>query len=69
MKLPIEANPEILGGTPVIKGTRVPVATLFDYLMDGFDLEEFLEYFPTVKREDALKILDHSKTEALTTAA
>ena len=69
MKLPVEVNPEILGGTPVIAGTRVPVATLFDYLMDGFDLEEFLEYFPTVKRGDVLRILDHSKAEALTAAA
>ena len=42
MKLPIEVDPEILAGTPVIANTRVPVATLFDYLMDGFDLEEFL---------------------------
>jgi uncharacterized protein (DUF433 family) len=69
MKMPIEVDPEILGGTPVIAGTRVPVATLFDYLIDGFDLEEFLEYFPTVKRDDAIQILAHSKSEALTSAA
>jgi uncharacterized protein (DUF433 family) len=67
--LPVVVDPEILGGTPVIAGTRVPVGTLFDCLMDGFDLDEFLEHFPTVKREDALRILDHSKSEALTAAA
>ena len=44
-------DPEVLGGTPVFKGTRVPVATLFDYLEDDYSLEEFLECFPTVSRE------------------
>jgi uncharacterized protein (DUF433 family) len=57
-------DPEVLGGTPVFKGTRVPVATLFDYLEDDYSLEEFLEYFPTVSREVATRILEQSK-EAL----
>jgi uncharacterized protein (DUF433 family) len=61
-------NPNIMGGTPVIRGTRVPVSTLFDYLMDGLTLEEFLDHFPTVQKADALAILEHSRYEALETA-
>ena len=63
--LPIEVDPEIMSGAPVFAGTRVPVESLFDYLINGSSLEEFLECFPTVKREDALLILSHSKREAL----
>jgi len=46
-----------LGGTPVFKGTRVPVSTLFDYLAAGDPLEGFLDDFPTVKRKQAVAIL------------
>jgi uncharacterized protein (DUF433 family) len=60
----IMVDPEVLGGTPVFKGTRVPVATLYDYLEDDYSLEEFLEYFPTVSREVATRVLEQSK-EAL----
>ena len=60
----ITIDPEILGGTPVFNGTRVPVATLFDYLEDNYSLEEFLECFPTVSREVATRVLEQSK-EAL----
>jgi uncharacterized protein (DUF433 family) len=60
----IMIDPLVLGGTPVFKGTRVPVATLFDYLEDDYSLEEFLEYFPTVSREVATRVLEQSK-EAL----
>jgi uncharacterized protein (DUF433 family) len=60
----IMVDPEVLGGTPVFNGTRVPVATLFDYLEDDYSLEEFLEYFPTVSREIAIRALEQSK-EAL----
>jgi uncharacterized protein (DUF433 family) len=60
----IMVDPEVLGGTPVFQGTRVPVATLFDYLEDNYSLEEFLEYFPTVSREVATRVLEQSK-EAL----
>jgi uncharacterized protein (DUF433 family) len=66
--LPVDVDPEIMSGTPVFEGTRVPVATLFDYLMDGSSLEEFLECFPTVKAGDARKILEHSKQETLAEA-
>jgi len=63
--LPIEVDPEIMSGSPVFAGTRVPVETLFDYFINGSSLQEFLECFPTVRREDALLILSHSKQEAL----
>ena len=58
-------DPEVLGGTPVFKGTRVPVSTLFDYLEDDYSLEEFLEYFPTVSREVATRVLEQSKDALL----
>ena len=60
----IMVDPEVLGGIPVFKGTRVPVATLFDHLEDDYSLEEFLECFPTVSREVATQLLEQSK-EAL----
>jgi uncharacterized protein (DUF433 family) len=56
--LPIRSDPDILGGTPVFKGTRVPVRTVFDYLADGCSLDEFLENFPTVVRADAVAVLE-----------
>ena len=64
-KLPIEVDPEIMSGTPVFRGTRVPVETLFNYLADGVSLDEFLDCFPTVNRADAQQILKHSKQEVL----
>jgi uncharacterized protein (DUF433 family) len=53
----ITCDPKILNGTPVFKGTRVPVRTLFDYLSDGLSLEYFLESFPSVSRELATDVL------------
>lgn len=53
----ITSDPKILGGTPVFKGTRVPISTLFDYLSDGLSLEYFLETFPSVNREQATSVL------------
>jgi uncharacterized protein (DUF433 family) len=53
----ITRDPEILGGTPVFRGTRVPVKTLFDYLMGGDRLAEFLDDFPTVTEAQALAVL------------
>ena len=63
--LPISVDPEILSGTPVFAGTRVPVETLFDYFLDGMTLDVFLENFPTVKREDAVRVLEHFKSSLL----
>ena len=53
-------DPEILSGIPVFKGTRVPVKNLLDYLEAGDSLEEFLDDFPTVKRENVLMFLNLS---------
>lgn len=53
----IVSDPDILGGTPVFRGTRVPVATLFEHLESGCSLDEFLDWFPTVKREAAVEVL------------
>jgi uncharacterized protein (DUF433 family) len=54
----VHSDPQILGGTPVFVGTRVPVQSLFDYLEGGETLGEFLHQFPTVKREQALAALE-----------
>lgn len=54
---PIASTPNVLGGALVFTGTRVPVQTLLDYLNDGFSVEEFLEFFPSVSREDAERFL------------
>jgi uncharacterized protein (DUF433 family) len=54
-------DPDILGGTPVFRGTRVPIQALFDYLEGGETLEEFLQGFPTVSREAAVAALDEAK--------
>lgn len=54
---PVTSSPEILGGTLVFRGTRVPVQTLLDYLNDGFSVEQFLEFFPSVRKDDAGEFL------------
>ena len=54
----IEVSPEVLHGTPVFAGTRVPVKSLFDYLKGGDTLADFLDDFPTVSREQAVKALE-----------
>lgn len=55
---PIAGNPEVLGGTPVFAGTRVPAQTLLDYLIAGDGLDTFLDEYPSVSREQALAALD-----------
>jgi uncharacterized protein (DUF433 family) len=64
----IHSDPDILGGTPVFMGTRVPVKTLMDYLEAGERLDEFLDHFPSVTREQAIAALELA-TEMLTTHA
>lgn len=54
---PVSSSSRVLGGTLVFKGTRVPAQTLLDYLNDGFSVEQFLEFFPSVKKEDVLEFL------------
>ena len=57
----INIDTEILGGTPVFDGTRVPVKNLFDYLETGESIDEFLEDFEGVKREQVIKVLELSE--------
>jgi uncharacterized protein (DUF433 family) len=57
----ISRSPNILSGTPVFAGTRVPVQTIIDYLAGGHSLNEFLDDFPTVQREQALDLLEQIK--------
>jgi uncharacterized protein (DUF433 family) len=64
----IHSDPETLGGTPVFVGTRVPVQTLLDYLAEGSSLDEFLDHFPTVTREQAVAALELAKEMLLTHA-
>lgn len=67
----VHSDPEILGGTPVFVGTRVPVKSLYDHLEAGDSLDEFLESFPSVTRDQAIAALElgRSMTEAHATAA
>jgi uncharacterized protein (DUF433 family) len=67
MKPVVAVDPEILGGTPVFVGTRVPVQNLIDYLTAGDDLDEFLADFPTVSREQAQAFLEQAKDALLAT--
>ena len=64
----VHSDPDILGGTPVFVGTRVPARTLIDYLGAGETLDEFLDHFPTVTREQAVAALEIAQ-EALTAHA
>jgi uncharacterized protein (DUF433 family) len=57
----ITRDAEVMHGTPVFRGTRVPVETLFEYLEHGDSLDDFLEGFPTVSRELAIQVLEESK--------
>ena len=64
----VHSNPEILGGTPVFVGTRVPFQALLDYLEGGDSLDEFLADFPSVTREQAVTALEQAKEALLATA-
>ena len=61
----VTIDPEILGGVPVFKGTRVPVKSLFDYLEKDYSLEEFLECFPSITKDIACKVLERSEAALL----
>jgi uncharacterized protein (DUF433 family) len=65
----ITIDPEVLGGVPVFKGTRVPVRTLFEYLENNYSLEEFLECFPSVTRDSARRVLERSEQALFPSAA
>ncbi|MGH9807261.1 MAG: DUF433 domain-containing protein [Terriglobia bacterium] len=59
----IHSDPQILGGTPVFVGTRVPLRNLIDYLERGYSLDEFLDAFPSVSREQAVAALEAAHAE------
>ena len=58
MRSQISVSPDILGGTPVFAGTRVPIQTLVDYIKGGESIDDFLNGFPSVRREQVLAVLD-----------
>ena len=58
-------DPEIMGGTPVFTGTRVPVQNLLDYLEGGESIEDFLDAFPSVQREHVIAVIEAAKLEIL----
>ena len=64
----VHSDPEILNGTPVFIGTRVPVQSLFDYLEGGDTVDEFLRQFPSVTRAQAIAALEFGRDSLLTTA-
>ena len=63
----IHSDPEIMGGTPVFVGTRVPLQNLIDYLEGGESVEDFLDAFPTVKREQVIAVIEAGKIKMLET--
>ncbi len=70
MKEPIVTrSPDVVGGTPVFAGTRVPVQTLIDYLEGGDTIDSFLEGFPTVRREQIIAFLEEAKDPVVAAAS
>jgi uncharacterized protein (DUF433 family) len=63
--LVVSRNPDVMGGTVVFHGTRVPVQTLLDYLEAGESINDFLEGFPSVKREQVIAFLEDAKERAI----
>jgi uncharacterized protein (DUF433 family) len=63
----VSRNPNVMGGTPVFAGTRVPVQTLLDYLEGGETIDDFLAGFPTVSREQVVAFLEQAKDRLLET--
>lgn len=61
----VEIDPEKLGGTPVFRGTRVPIQNLYDCLETGESIDDFLRQFPTVEREQVMAVLEESKEQLL----
>ena len=61
----VVSDPHILGGTPVFRGTRVPIQTLLDYIENGQTIDNFLKGFPTVKRGQVIEFLEEAKERVL----
>jgi uncharacterized protein (DUF433 family) len=64
----VTIDPDILGGTPVFRGTRVPIKYLFDFLEIGDTIDEFLENYPTVKREQVVSLLHSVRDKVIESA-
>jgi uncharacterized protein (DUF433 family) len=64
----VSCSPTVLGGTPVFSGTRVPVEALIDYLEGGDSIDDFLEGFPSVTREQVITFLEETKARVLAEA-
>ena len=64
----VHSDPDILGGVPVFRGTRVPVQSLFDHLQSGDSIDDFLQGFPSVRREQVLQLLEKFRKEVLPAA-
>jgi uncharacterized protein (DUF433 family) len=69
VKSPISSDPDILGGTPVFAGTRVPVQTLLDYLEAGESIDDFLAGFPSVGRGQVISFLEMAKNRLIETTS
>jgi len=65
----ITSTPDVLGGTPVFRGTRVPVQTLIEYLEGGQTIDEFVDGFPTVTRDQVIAFLEEAKARMLPVAS
>ena len=65
----LSRSPDIIGGTPVFAGTRVPIQTLLDYPEAGDSIDEFLKGFPTVKRDQVIAFLEEAKARMVATAS
>ena len=65
----VTSSPEIMGGTPVFAGTRVPIQTLIDYLEGGDSVNDFLAGFPTVQKGQVTRFLDEARDQAVAAAA
>ena len=64
----VTSSPDVMGGTPVFAGTRVPIENLLDYLEGGESIDDFLEGFPSVSREQVITFLEETKARVLTEA-
>jgi uncharacterized protein (DUF433 family) len=65
----VSASPDVMGGTPVFSNTRVPIQTLFDYLKAGESIDDFLDGFPTVTREQVIGLLEQAGKQLVDMAA
>lgn len=65
----VSRAPDVMGGTPVFAGTRVPVQTLFDYIEGGESIDDFIDGFPTVSREQVVAFLEEARIRIVASAS